>query len=98
MAHPPPTNTTAVDESVELAPGEEREFTAVNDYGTANHFNTKIGSETNDLDLTVTITDAAGATTAWYNDAAFMVQEGAGADRKSTRLNSSHANISYAVF
>src|SRR3712207_8845736 len=24
--------------------------------------------------------------------------EGAGADRKSTRLNSSHANISYAVF
>src|SRR3712207_7458776 len=25
-------------------------------------------------------------------------QAGAGADRKSTRLNSSHANISYAVF
>src|SRR3712207_7597705 len=25
-------------------------------------------------------------------------QRGAGADRKSTRLNSSHANISYAVF
>src|SRR3712207_8608429 len=25
-------------------------------------------------------------------------QEGQGADRKSTRLNSSHANISYAVF
>src|SRR3712207_7275971 len=27
-----------------------------------------------------------------------LVQEGIGGDRKSTRLNSSHANISYAVF
>src|SRR3712207_8759058 len=27
-----------------------------------------------------------------------VVGEGGGADRKSTRLNSSHANISYAVF
>src|SRR5258707_11337734 len=26
------------------------------------------------------------------------VEEGSGGDRKSTRLNSSHANISYAVF
>ena len=82
MDHRNHTNTDVVDERVELAPGEEREFTAVNDYGTANHFNTKIGSETKDLDLTVTITDAAGATTAWYNDAAFMVQEGAGAGAK----------------
>jgi len=73
MDHRNHTNTDVVDERVELAPGEEREFTAVNDYGTANNFNTKIGSETKDLDLTVTITDAAGATTAWYNDAAFMV-------------------------
>ncbi len=61
MDHRNHTNTDVVDERVELAPGEEREFTAVNDYGTANHFNTKIGSETKDLDLTVTITDAAGA-------------------------------------
>src|SRR3712207_8330217 len=29
---------------------------------------------------------------------AFEVANGAGEDRKSTRLNSSHANISYAVF
>src|SRR3712207_8521478 len=28
----------------------------------------------------------------------FQVDEGEGEDRKSTRLNSSHANISYAVF
>src|SRR3712207_7957496 len=32
---------------------------------------------------------------AGYDDAVFLTQEG---DRKSTRLNSSHANISYAVF
>src|SRR3712207_9394119 len=29
---------------------------------------------------------------------ALLVADGAEADRKSTRLNSSHANISYAVF
>src|SRR3712207_8721289 len=29
---------------------------------------------------------------------AVPVRDGEGADRKSTRLNSSHANISYAVF
>src|SRR3712207_7016982 len=29
---------------------------------------------------------------------AFLAEELMGADRKSTRLNSSHANISYAVF
>jgi len=83
MDHRNHTNTDVVDERVELAPGEEREFTAVNDYGTANHFNTRIGSETKDLDLAVTITDAAGAETARYNDAAFMVQKGAGNKAKA---------------
>jgi hypothetical protein len=82
MDHSNHTNTNVVDELVELEPGEERELTAVNDYGTANHFNTLIGSETRDLDLAVTITDAAGAETARYNDAAFMVQEGVGAGAK----------------
>src|SRR3712207_8354767 len=33
----------------------------------------------------------------WYNDA-FAETVQASIDRKSTRLNSSHANISYAVF
>jgi hypothetical protein len=77
------TNTDVVDERVELASSEEREFSAVNDYRTANHFNTKIGSETKDLDLAVTITGAAGAETARYNDAAFMVQKGAGTKSKA---------------
>jgi hypothetical protein len=79
MDHRNHTNTDVVDEQVELGPGEERELTAVNDYGTANHFNTLIGSETRNLDLAVKITDAAGTETARYNDAAFMVQEGVGA-------------------
>ena len=82
MDHSNHTNTNVVDEQVELEPGEERELTAVNDYGTANHFNTLIGSETRDLELAVTITDAAGAETARYNEAAFMVQEGVGAGAK----------------
>lgn len=82
MDHSNHTNTNVVDELVELEPGEERELIAVNDYGTANHFNTLIGSETRDLDLAVTITDAAGTETARYNDAAFMVQEGVGAGAK----------------
>src|SRR5438445_11209703 len=35
---------------------------------------------------------------AWFRDAYLKQLAGALADRKSTRLNSSHANISYAVF
>jgi hypothetical protein len=82
MDHRNHTNTDVVDEPVELVPGEEREFTAVNDYGDANHFNTIIGSETRDLELAVTVTDAAGAETARFTDAAFMVQEKTGAKGK----------------
>ncbi len=76
MDHSTHTNTDVVDEQVELEPGEEREFTATNDYGTANHFNTIIGSETRDLGLAVTITDAEGTETARFNEKAFLVQEG----------------------
>ncbi len=77
MDHPE-TNTTVVEERIVLEPGEEREFTADNDYGTAEHFNTIIGSETQDLDLAVSIVDAAGTETARFNQAAFQVQEGKG--------------------
>ena len=76
MDHGNHTNTDVIDEQVELAPGEEREFTAANDYGDANHFNTIIGSETRDLDLAVSVTDSAGEETARFNDKAFLVQEG----------------------
>ena len=57
MDHRNHTNTDVIDEQLELAPGEEREFTAINDYGAANHFNTIIGSETEDLDLAVSVAD-----------------------------------------
>jgi hypothetical protein len=82
MDHRNHTNTDVVDEQIDIEPGEEREFTALNDYGDANHFNTIIGSETRDLELTVSLTDAEGAETARFSDAAFMVQEKTGTKGK----------------
>jgi hypothetical protein len=82
MDHRNHTNTDVVDEQVELEPGETREFTTLNDYGEANHFNTFVGSETRDLELAVAVTDAEGAETARFTDAAFMVQEKGSAGAK----------------
>jgi hypothetical protein len=82
MDHRNHTNTDVIDEQVEIEPGEEREFTALNDYGDANHFNTIIGSETRDLELAVSVTDAEGAETARFTGAAFTVQEKADAGAK----------------
>ena len=83
MDHRNHTNTDVVDEKVELAPGEEREFTAANDYGTANHFKTDIGSETQDLGLAVKVTDSAGKETARFNEGAFLIQQGTKAKGKA---------------
>ncbi len=69
------TKTTAVDERVKLAPGEEQEFTAVNDYGTADRFRTVLRSETQDLALSVQVTDAAGMETSRLDEEAFLIQE-----------------------
>jgi hypothetical protein len=82
MDHRNHANTDVIDEQVELEPGEEREFAAVNDYGDANHFNTQIGSETKDLDLAISVTDAAGTETARFNQKAFLIQEGAAVGAK----------------
>jgi hypothetical protein len=82
MDHRNHTNTDVVDEQVELEPGETREFAALNDYGEANHFNTFVGSETRDLELAVAVTDAEGAETARFTDAAFTVQEKGSAGAK----------------
>lgn len=76
MDHGTHTNTTKIDERLTLAPGEERELAAANDYGTANHFSTRLGSETQDLAFTVTIVAADGEETARFTDAAFWVREG----------------------
>ncbi len=82
MDHRNHTNTDVVDEQVEIEPGEEREFAALNDYGEANHFNTFVGSETQNLDLAVSVTDAEGEETARFTDAAFTVQERAATGAK----------------
>jgi hypothetical protein len=74
MDHRSHTNTPVIDEPVKLAPGEERELTAANDYGAANHFNTVIRSKTQDLALSVKVTDAAGNEKARFNQDAFMIQ------------------------
>jgi len=57
---------------------EERRLTTVNEYGAANHFNTIIGSETEDLGLSVAVTDDEGAEIARYNERAFLIEEGQG--------------------
>ncbi len=74
--HSTKTNTTVMNKQVELAPGEERELTAVNDYGRGMHIMTQLGSETRDLDLSVKLTDSSGKETAQYNQDAFLVQQG----------------------
>jgi hypothetical protein len=60
MDHRAHKNTTVVSEPLELAPGEERELTAANDYGDANHFQTTLGSDTKDLGLVVKVIDPEG--------------------------------------
>jgi hypothetical protein len=78
MDHANKTNTPAIDEKLELEPGEERKLTTTNEYGSANHFNTIVGSETVDLGLSVAVTDDEGTEIARYNDGAFLIQEGKG--------------------
>jgi hypothetical protein len=74
--HSTKTSTTMINKEVELAPGEERELTAVNDYGRGMHFMTQLGSQTQDLNLLVKLTDSSGKETAQYDQGAFLVQQG----------------------
>jgi hypothetical protein len=83
MDHRAHENTVVINGPLELEPGEERKFTATNDYGDANHFQTGIRSEMQDLDLTVTVTDSAGNETARFNQEAFLIREGRGAGGKN---------------
>jgi len=76
MDHSTQTNTTVIDELPKLAPGEEREFEAVNDYGTADHFVTRARSATEDISLGVRITDEAGEEIVRFSEKAFLVWEG----------------------
>ena len=76
MDHSTHTSTPMIGKKVNLAPGEEQEFTVVNDYGAANHFNTLIGSETQNLTPAVKVVDAAGAEKARFNQDVFLIQKG----------------------
>lgn len=76
MDHRAHVNKLVINEEVELAAGESHQFTATNDYGTANHFSTRIISTAADpstLTLDVTVTDANGTESASFNERAFMV-------------------------
>jgi hypothetical protein len=76
MDHRAHKNTNVINQSLNLAPGEERELTAVNDYGAANHFQTGIASQTKDLGLSIKVTDSEGNETARFNQDAFLIQGG----------------------
>lgn len=72
MDHAAGVNPLVLDERVDLAAGEQLVLTAVNDYGPANHFNTRIVSEQADLTFEVSVTDASDERVAWFNERAFM--------------------------
>ena len=100
MDHQQHVNTMVVDEEVTLAPGEQRELTAVNEYGTANHFSTRIGSPTGDvadLTLTVTVTDATGAETAHFNQLAFLIRETPALGERLGRHQAAEAHQDHAA-
>jgi hypothetical protein len=76
MDHRQHHNEVVIQEEFALAPGETREFTATNEYGTANHFSTRMATDEADasaLALTVTVVDANGDETASFNQRAFMI-------------------------
>jgi hypothetical protein len=76
MDHRQHHNEVVVQEEFELAAGESREATATNEYGTANHFSTRIATDAADasaLALAVTVVDAGGQETATFNQLAFMI-------------------------
>ena len=72
MDHRTQTNTMVIAEQLQLAANEQRELKADNNYGTANHFQTSIGAESQSLTFQVTLTDSSGAETARFNQRAFM--------------------------
>jgi hypothetical protein len=72
--HSTKTDTTLINKQIELAPGEERELRAVNDYGRGMHVMTQLGSETQDLGLSVSLADSSGKETAQFNQGAFLIR------------------------
>lgn len=76
MDHPMMKNTVVIQEALQLGPGELRILSGTNSYGSANHFQTQIASENEDLKVQVTLTDSAGQETARFTQAAFLKRTG----------------------
>jgi hypothetical protein len=76
LDHRADQHTFAIAEVIELPAGQARTFNARNDYGTANHFSTYVGTQTRAVELAVTLVDTAGTETARFNDDAFMTRDG----------------------
>lgn len=77
MDHATHYNIPVIEEEVTLPVGGQRTFTAMNDYGVANHFSTVMGASTDDpaiLGIEITLVDASGVQTAQFNERAFMVE------------------------
>jgi len=77
MDHARHHNELAVQGTFELGPGETKEFSATNGYGTANHFSTHLATDAGEvamLSLTVTLRDAEGMETCRFNERAFMIR------------------------
>ncbi len=77
MDHARHHNELAVQGTFELGPGETKEFSATNSYGTANHFSTHLATDAGEaamLSLTVTLRDTEGRETCRFNERAFMIR------------------------
>ena len=77
MDHMNHHNESVVDEEFELPAGQSRTFSAVNDYGIANHFSTRMLAATGDpavLGIEISIVDASGSQTAQFNERALWVK------------------------
>jgi hypothetical protein len=77
MDHARHHNELAVQGAFNLGPGETKEFSAANGYGTANHFSTHLATDAGKaamLSLTVTLRDAEGTETCRFNERAFMIR------------------------
>ena len=77
MDHQAHHNETAIEEQLELAPGDSRTFEAINAYGQANHFSTRMiagTDETADLGVEAIIVDETGVQTTSFNERAFWIK------------------------
>jgi hypothetical protein len=77
MDHSAHHNERVIDEVFTLAVGESRSVYAVNAYGQADHFSTRIAAGAGDpleLGVEVTIIDGSGTETASFNELAFWIR------------------------